>query len=127
ASDKGSGIVREKAPGSATNPASSAQYPASSIQHPESTSHAPALHAPMFWYTLSLFLFALGLMSKPMVVTLPCVLLLIDFWPLQRFQSSTTRSDLSSSNLWLLLREKIPFFALTVAASVVTYLVQGAA
>jgi len=37
------------------------------------------------FYLLSLFCFACGLMSKPMVVTLPCVLLLLDFWPLKRF------------------------------------------
>lgn len=36
------------------------------------------------WYILVLVLFALGMMSKPMVVTLPCVLLLVDFWPLNR-------------------------------------------
>jgi tetratricopeptide (TPR) repeat protein len=66
-------------------------------------------------YLLSLFLFACGLMSKPMVVTLPFVLLLLDFWPLQRFNPSTLKQ---------LLLEKIPFFALAFAGSVVTYLVQ---
>ena len=40
------------------------------------------------FYLLALFFFACGLMSKPMVVTLPCVLLLLDFWPLQRFNAS---------------------------------------
>jgi tetratricopeptide (TPR) repeat protein len=71
-------------------------------------------------YGLALLLFACGLMSKPMVVTLPFVLLLLDFWPLQRF-------SLSTFNLPLLLRlvvEKIPFFALAVAGSVATYLAQ---
>lgn len=66
-------------------------------------------------YLLALFLFACGLMSKPMVVTLPCVLLLLDFWPLQRFNASA---------LPRLLLEKIPFFALSVIGSVVTYLAQ---
>ena len=42
------------------------------------------LHAP-FFYIQALFLFACGLMSKPMVVTLPFVMLLLDFWPLRRF------------------------------------------
>ena len=37
-------------------------------------------------YSLALLFFALGLMSKPMVMTLPCVLLLLDFWPLRRLQ-----------------------------------------
>jgi tetratricopeptide (TPR) repeat protein len=66
-------------------------------------------------YFLALFFFACGLMSKPMVVTLPLVLLLLDFWPLQRFNPSMFQR---------LLLEKIPFFALALAGSIVTYLVQ---
>jgi hypothetical protein len=50
-------------------------------------------------YILALFLFACGLMSKPMVVTLPFVLLLLDFWPLQRFNASAVPR---------LLLEKVP-------------------
>jgi tetratricopeptide (TPR) repeat protein len=71
-------------------------------------------------YFLALFLFACGLMSKPMVVTLPFVLLLLDFWPLQRFQLSTINYQL----FFRLVIEKIPFFALSFAGSLVTYLVQ---
>jgi tetratricopeptide (TPR) repeat protein len=71
------------------------------------------------YYWLALFFFACGLMSKPMVVTLPFVLLLLDFWPLNRFQpGSSARSTIN------LIVEKLPFFALTLAASVVTYFVQ---
>jgi tetratricopeptide (TPR) repeat protein len=66
-------------------------------------------------YFAALIFFACGLMSKPMVVTLPCILLLLDFWPLQRFDVST---------LQRLILEKIPFFALTAAGSAVTFLVQ---
>jgi tetratricopeptide (TPR) repeat protein len=70
-------------------------------------------------YLLALFFFVCGLMSKPMVVTLPFVLLLLDFWPLNRFQpGSSARSTIN------LIVEKLPFFALTLAASVVTYFVQ---
>ena len=70
-------------------------------------------------YGLALLFFACGLMSKPMVVTLPFVLLLLDFWPLNRFQpGSSARSTIN------LIVEKLPFFALTLAASVVTYFVQ---
>ena len=70
-------------------------------------------------YGLALFFFAGGLMSKPMVVTLPFVLLLLDFWPLNRIPpGSFARSNIN------LIVEKLPFFALTLAASVVTYLVQ---
>jgi len=61
----------------------------------------------------------LGLMAKPMLVTLPFVLLLLDYWPLNRFKSPTSRG------LWLqLLIEKIPLFLIVIASSVVTYLVQ---
>jgi tetratricopeptide (TPR) repeat protein len=66
-------------------------------------------------YALSLVLFALGLMSKPMLVTLPCVLLLLDFWPLARFRSRGWPS---------LVVEKIPFFALSFGSCVITLLVQ---
>ncbi len=74
------------------------------------------LHPPSsIFYSLSLLCFALGLMSKPMVVTVPFVLLLLDYWPLRR---------LESSGLWKLLVEKIPFLALSLASSVVTFLIQ---
>jgi len=69
----------------------------------------------VLYYVSALVLFACALMSKPMVVTLPFVLLLLDFWPLQR---------LSLSALPRLLAEKIPFFSLTLAGSMATYLVQ---
>src|SRR5262249_52488240 len=79
---------------------------------------------PARFYTLSLFLFALALMSKPMVVTLPFVLLLLDFWPLQRFQISDFKSQLGVVRC--LICEKIPFFMLTAAASIVAFLAQRA-
>ena len=60
-------------------------------------------------------------MSKPMVVTLPFVLLLLDFWPLNRF---TFNSKVLSRAVASLVFEKLPFFALAVAGSIVTYLVQ---
>jgi tetratricopeptide (TPR) repeat protein len=70
------------------------------------------------WYWVSLGLFALGLMSKPMLVPLPFVMLLLDYWPLQRFQLSTLNSQLSA--LGRLLREKLPFLALSAVSSLVT-------
>jgi len=76
--------------------------------------------ARCWFYALALLLFAFGLMSKPMVVTLPFVLLLLDFWPLGRMLDSEYRIQ----NLKTLLLEKIPFFALSIGGSVVTYLVQ---
>ena len=62
-------------------------------------------------------------MSKPMVVTLPFVLLLLDFWPLQRISAFSLQPSAFSR----LLLEKIPFFALAFAGSAVTYLVQTGA
>jgi len=72
-------------------------------------------HPSPYRYALVILLFALGLMAKPMLVTLPFVLLLLDYWPLSRFQKSTA---------YRLIGEKLPLFALSAASSTVTYLVQ---
>jgi tetratricopeptide (TPR) repeat protein len=75
------------------------------------------------YYLLSLFFFCCGLMSKAMLVTVPCVLLLLDYWPLQRVTSDGWRVS-RQGNWKRLLWEKLPFFALAAAASVVTFVVQ---
>ena len=68
---------------------------------------------PRLWRYLTAFvLFVLGLMSKPMLVTVPFVLFLLDYWPLGRKFSR------------LLLIEKIPFFMCSFASCVVTFLIQ---
>jgi hypothetical protein len=67
---------------------------------------------------------ALGLMSKPMLVTLPFVLLLLDYWPLERFE--TNRSNTGRRLLQLVL-EKIPLIALSAVSSIVTFLAQRGA
>ncbi len=69
-------------------------------------------------YALVLLLFAAGLMSKPMIVTLPLVLLLLDYWPLGRV------SDTAVSRLVV---EKLPLFVMAAASSLVTFFVQRAA
>lgn len=90
-------------------------------------------------YFLSVFFFGCGLMAKPVVVTLPFVLLLLDYWPLQRvptfgFQVSGPSSEqLTSSSppastlgprfLWRLIWEKTPFLVLSVISCLVTFLV----
>jgi Flp pilus assembly protein TadD len=77
-------------------------------------------------YLLTLLIFVLGLMSKPMVVTLPFVLLLLDYWPLERIApvAFAPGSDVPNrQRLKNLLIEKIPFFALSVISSVITFLV----
>lgn len=78
-------------------------------------------------YCLALLFFALGLMSKPMLVTLPFVLLLLDFWPLKRVSGAERQvsgGEIGRLGLKSLLIEKIPFFALAIASSVITFLVQ---
>ena len=67
---------------------------------------------------------ALGLMSKPMLVTLPFVLLLLDYWPLGRFEAH--RSNTGRQVLQLVL-EKIPLIALSAVSSIVTFLAQRGA
>ena len=71
-------------------------------------------------YLLSLGCLALGLMSKPMLVTWPFVLLLLGYWPLRRISELRFRS----SDLKPLLLEKIPFLGLSTIVSIVTYHVQ---
>jgi protein O-mannosyl-transferase len=126
------------------------QKPASSNTQPSHVSRFTS-HTSTF-YLLSLLLFALGLMSKPMLVTWPFVLLLLDYWPLGRMQYAECRmqnaaagstehatrntqqltrltaqsqiANRKSQILFPLLVEKIPFFALAAAASIATFVVQ---
>jgi tetratricopeptide (TPR) repeat protein len=96
------------------------------------------------FYILSLFMFILGLMSKPMLVTLPVIMLLLDYWPLNRLANAvssphpafghplpTGEGEKHSFSLWekvrmreggrgSLLLEKVPFFILTIASSAIT-------
>jgi tetratricopeptide (TPR) repeat protein len=74
------------------------------------------------WYWSALGFFALGLMSKPMLVTVPFVLLLLDYWPLHRFALATFKSELPN-----LVREKIPFVFLTLIACALTIDAQSSA
>jgi len=122
-------------------------------------SHAAGHVRPQALYVLTLGLFAFGLMAKPMLVTLPFVLLLLDWWPLGRWglpggcapgasPSASTQAQQKPSkakakrvparrvpapiraatpflpSLRPLVREKIPFFALAAASSIVTFVVQ---
>jgi len=70
-------------------------------------------------YLAVIVLFALGLMSKPMLVTLPCVLLLLDYWPLRRFARLRSLGD-DPPPLWRPIVEKIPLFLLAIACCIVT-------
>ena len=73
------------------------------------------------WYGVTLVLFALGLLSKPMLVTVPFVLLLLDFWPLRRFPTA------SAGGLGRLFLEKIPFLLLAAADCLATVWAQKGA
>jgi protein O-mannosyl-transferase len=100
-------------------------------------------------YLAVLIFFALGLMAKPMLVTLPFVLLLLDYWPLQRLQGAGSKTQnpklerqprsankrklpkkptdhviAQSSALRPLVREKIPLFVLAALSCIVTFIVQ---
>jgi protein O-mannosyl-transferase len=68
-------------------------------------------------YLVVVFVFACGLMSKPMLVTLPFVLLLLDYWPLDRIKEQ----------VWKRVLEKIPLIALSVVSSIATFLAQKGA
>jgi Tfp pilus assembly protein PilF len=112
---------------------------------PGVSGHGSFLHFPSsVFYLLSLFCLALGLISKPMLVTWPLVMLLLDYWPLRRsagcgvpvLRSGTAAGGRSAKYSagaagqdrtlsWTrLVWEKVPFFILALAASVVTFLVQ---
>lgn len=80
------------------------------------------------WYLAVLTCFSLGLMAKPILVTLPFVLLLLDYWPLQRFSSSETGPDGvipeigSGRKITIrLLAEKIPLSILALLSAVITF------
>jgi len=85
----------------------------------------------LLYYLLALLLFAMGLMAKPMLVTLPFVLLLIDFWPLERMglicntispPEGMPRFDFGT--FWDRIHEKTPFFLLIVPSIIITFLAQ---
>ena len=85
---------------------------------------------------LALLFAAMGLMAKQMLVTLPFLLLLLDYFPLQRLKpsppmrrtrgrSSRLESGPLEVSLWTLIREKLPFFALSLAAAVIAFVAQS--
>jgi tetratricopeptide (TPR) repeat protein len=80
-------------------------------------------------YVAVVVLFAAGLMSKAMLVTAPIVLLLLDYWPLRRFEQSyssgnnLTRSD-QKAVMRLVILEKVPLMVLSAAACVITFILQ---
>jgi tetratricopeptide (TPR) repeat protein len=91
---------------------------------------AYAQHGGVRRYLITLFLFALGLLAKPMLVTLPPVMLLLDYWPLGRFnlrqklksQLSNSKLSARASPIFGLVMEKVPFFVLSAVSSYLSFL-----
>jgi protein O-mannosyl-transferase len=79
-------------------------------------------------YAVVASLFALGLMAKPQIITLPFVLLLWDYWPLQRMSATGVNSakGMSSRTLSQLVLEKLPLFVLSAVSAVITVKAQRA-
>src|SRR3954466_6566856 len=77
-------------------------------------------------YLLVLLLFALGLMCKPMLVTVPFVLLLLDYWPFGRFGTGDVEGG-GRRHVSKLIAEKLPLLALSIASSLITILGQRGA
>lgn len=78
------------------------------------------------FYLLTLFSSIVGLMTKPMLVTLPVVMLLLDYWPFNRFnREQVTGGTALDSPLFLLFREKVPFLLLSAISAVVTLYAQS--
>jgi protein O-mannosyl-transferase len=107
-------------------PEPEATSPRSMVRGPLSISHLPSSS----FYLLSLIFFALGLMSKPMLVTWPLVMLLLDYWPLRRMQNAVVTNTQHATRKTLhvplpLLVEKLPFFALVVLGSIATFVAQN--
>ncbi len=79
------------------------------------------------WYMAAIVLCAMGLLAKPMVVTLPCVLVLMDYWPLNRLFAKTEQfsDEVSPSpSIKRIILEKVPFFLMAFTLSAVTFIVQ---
>ena len=75
------------------------------------------------WYACTAIALVLGLMAKPSLVTWPFVMLLLDYWPLRRFQAAEITDQ--KATVRHLLLEKIPLFAIAAASCVITFIAQA--
>jgi protein O-mannosyl-transferase len=84
-------------------------------------------------YLVVTVLYALGLMSKPQVITFPFALLLLDYWPLRRIgtdlreDATQTESSAPHTSFFRLVLEKVPWLLLSAASAVITMKVQAGA
>lgn len=80
---------------------------------------------PSRWrYGLVVLLFALGLMAKPMLVTLPFVLLLLDYWPLGRLADTGSNQKPVLRRAGMLVYEKLPLLLLSLGSAILTFYAQ---
>jgi protein O-mannosyl-transferase len=84
------------------------------------------------WYAWTAVTLALGLLAKPMLVTWPFVMLLLDYWPLRRLADGTSKEYRrrashreAAKGIVSLVREKLPLFAMVAASAVITFLAQS--
>jgi tetratricopeptide (TPR) repeat protein len=84
------------------------------------------------WYAWTAVALALGLLAKPMPVTWPFVMLLLDYWPLRRLADATSKEYRRSAShrgaatgIASLVREKLPLFPIVAASAVITYVAQS--
>jgi protein O-mannosyl-transferase len=75
-------------------------------------------------YAGVIVLLAIGLMSKPMIVTLPVVLFLLDYWPLERFTVHRWKVYVENASIWRLVGEKVPLLVMAAATAAVTVTAQ---
>jgi protein O-mannosyl-transferase len=76
-------------------------------------------------YLIIMLFFAAGLLSKPMVVTLPFVLILLDYWPLDRILNPQSAIRNPKSEIFKSIYEKLPLFFMSAALCVLTYIAQS--
>jgi hypothetical protein len=94
-------------------------------------SYARYAKKPGFLHYLAIvFLYLLGLMAKPMLVTFPFLLLILDYWPLNRFNknavtSTVNKPQVSRHSATRLLVEKIPLFIISLFFSIATFMIQN--
>jgi Tfp pilus assembly protein PilF len=95
-----------------------ARSQARTVNQGSNTRRGIGIHSKWIWYVTSLIFFTLGLMSKSMIVTLPLILLLLDWWPLHRLPGLMPSARYAA--LKRLVLEKLPFFAMSLGAGLLT-------
>jgi len=80
----------------------------------------------LFLYFMVIISFLAGLLCKPMIVSFPILLVLIDYWPLQRLKWADKPDKIGKISQLIIFYEKIPLFLLSIIFSIITYIAQSA-